>query len=288
MAADLVLALLDAANFVLVVILVAMGLMVVFGMMRIINMAHGELFLLGAYALLVVQGLGGSFWLALVLGPLAVGLVGLLLEVLVIRHLYGRVLDSILATWGLSLLIRQAVILWFGPQSKVAAAPFDLRVAIMGQAYPAYRLFIMGVSLVVIATCFWLFYRTRIGLAARATIADRETAEAMGIDSRRLDRLTFAFGAGLAGLAGVVMAPLLSVDPQMGLGFLIPAFLAILTGGAGELAGVVMGGVLVGGSQSLVARFVSPVMAELAVLGLAILVIRLLPDGLVGHFRQRR
>ncbi len=288
MAADLVLALLDAANFVLVVILVAMGLMVVFGMMRIINMAHGELFLLGAYALLVVQGLGGSFWLALVLGPLAVGLVGLLLEVLVIRHLYGRVLDSILATWGLSLLIRQAVILWFGPQSRVAEAPFDLRIAILGQPYPAYRLFIMGVSLVVIATCFWLFYRTRIGLAARATIADRETAEAMGIDSRRLDRLTFAFGAGLAGLAGVVMAPLLSVDPQMGLGFLIPAFLAILTGGAGELAGVVMGGVLVGGSQSLVARFVSPVMAELAVLGLAILVIRLLPDGLVGHFRQRR
>lgn len=288
MAADLVLALLDAANFVLVVILVAMGLMVVFGMMRIINMAHGELFLLGGYALLVVQGLGGSFWLALVLGPLAVGLVGLLLEVMVIRHLYGRVLDSILATWGLSLLIRQAVVLWFGPQSRVAAAPFDLRVAIMGQPYPAYRLFIMGVSLVVIATCFWLFYRTRIGLAARATIADRETAEAMGIDSRRLDRLTFAFGAGLAGLAGVVMAPLLSVDPQMGLGFLIPAFLAILTGGAGELAGVVMGGVVVGGSQSLVARFVSPVMAELAVLGLAILVIRLLPDGLVGHFRQRR
>ena len=288
MAADLVLALLDAANFVLVVILVAMGLMVVFGMMRIINMAHGELFLLGAYALLVVQGLGGSFWLALVLGPLAVGLVGLLLEVLVIRHLYGRVLDSILATWGLSLLIRQAVILWFGPQSRVAAAPFDLRVAIMGQPYPAYRLFIMGVSLVVIATCFWLFYRTRLGLAARATIADRETAEAMGIDGRRLDRLTFAFGAGLAGLAGVVMAPLLSVDPQMGLGFLIPAFLAILTGGAGELAGVVMGGVVVGGSQSLVARLVSPVVAELAVLGLAILVIRLLPDGLVGHFRQRR
>lgn len=288
MGADLVLALLDAANFVLAIILVAMGLMVVFGMMRIINMAHGELFLLGAYALLVVQGLGGSFWLALVLGPLAVGLVGWLLEVLVIRHLYGRVLDSILATWGLSLLIRQAVILWFGPQSKVVAAPFDLRLDIMGQPFPAYRLFIMGVSLIVILLCFWLFHRTRLGLAARATIADRATAEAMGIDSRRLDRLTFAFGAGLAGLAGVVMAPLLSVDPQMGLGFLIPAFLAILTGGAGELMGVVTGGVVVGGSQSLVARVASPAVAELVVLGLAILVIRLLPNGLVGHFRQRR
>ena len=288
MGADLVLALLDAANFILAIILVAMGLMVVFGLMRIINMAHGELFLLGAYTVFLVQGLGGSFWLALVLGPLVVGLVGLLLEVLVVRHLYGRALDSILATWGLSLLIRQAVILWFGPQSQVVTAPFDARLDVLGQPYPAYRLFIMAVSLAVIAFSFWLFHRTRIGLAARATIADRATAEAMGIDSRRLDRLTFAYGAGLAGLAGVVMAPLLSVDPQMGLGFLIPAFLAILTGGAGELMGVVLGGTVIGGSQSLVARLASPVVAELAVLTIAILVIRLLPTGLIGLWRWPR
>lgn len=278
---------LDGLNYVLVIALVAMGLVVVFGLMNVINMAHGELFLLGAYTLSITEMLGGSFWLGLLLAPLLLALVGLAIEELVVRHVYHRFLDTILATWGLSIAIKQAVVLAFGPQSRTASPPFDFAVEIFGAPYPAYRLFVMAVSVVVIAGTFLLFFRTRFGLTARAVIANRRMASCLGIDTRRLDRLTFAFGAALAGLAGAVMAPLMSVDPQMGLGFLVPAFLAILVGGTGHLAGVLAGSVLVGGTDTVIARLWSPVVAQIVVFTLAIVVIRLFPRGVVGG-RERR
>lgn len=278
---------LDGLNYVLVIALVAMGLVVVFGLMNVINMAHGELFLLGAYTLSITEMLGGSFWLGLLLAPLLLALVGLAIEELVVRHVYHRFLDTILATWGLSIAIKQAVVLAFGPQSRTASPPFDFAVEIFGAPYPAYRLFVMGVSVAVIAGTFLLFFRTRFGLTARAVIANRRMASCLGIDTRRLDRLTFAFGAALAGLAGAVMAPLMSVDPQMGLGFLVPAFLAILVGGTGHLAGVLAGSVLVGGTDTVIARLWSPVVAQIVVFTLAIIVIRLFPRGVVGG-RARR
>ncbi len=278
---------LDGLNYVLVIALVAMGLVVVFGLMNVINMAHGELFLLGAYTLSITEMLGGSFWLGLILAPLLLALVGLAIEELVVRHVYHRFLDTILATWGLSIAIKQAVVLAFGPQSRTASPPFDFAVEIFGAPYPAYRLFVMAVSVAVIAGTFLLFFRTRFGLTARAVIANRRMASCLGIDTRRLDRLTFAFGAALAGLAGAVMAPLMSVDPQMGLGFLVPAFLAILVGGTGHLAGVLAGSVLVGGTDTVIARLWSPVVAQIVVFTLAIVVIRLFPRGVVGG-RERR
>ncbi len=278
---------LDGLNYVLVIALVAMGLVVVFGLMNVINLAHGELFLLGAYTRSITEMLGGSFWLGLLLAPLILALVGLAIEELVVRHVYHRFLDTILATWGLSIAIKQAVVLAFGPQSRTASPPVDFAVEIFGAPYPAYRLFVMAVSVAVIAGTFLLFFRTRFGLTARAVIANRRMASCLGIDTRRLDRLTFAFGAALAGLAGAVMAPLMSVDPQMGLGFLVPAFLAILVGGTGHLAGVLAGSVLVGGTDTVIARLWSPVVAQIVVFTLAIIVIRLFPRGIVGG-RERR
>ncbi len=274
---------LDAVNFILVIVLVAMGLVIIFGLMNVINMAHGELFLLGAYTLVMVQQAGGSFWLGLLMAPLLVGAFGLVMEEIIIRHIYHRFLDTILATWGLSIAIKQAVIIVAGPQSQTAPVPIDASIEIFGAAYPVYRLFIMGVSLAVIAGTFWLFFRTDYGLMARGVIANRSMASCLGVDTRRMDRATFAFGAALAGLAGAVMAPIMSVDPQMGLGFLIPAFLSILVGGAGHLAGVLVGGGLVGGADTLVANLWSPVVAQIVVFTMAIVVIRLFPRGVVGE-----
>ena len=279
--------LLDAANFSLAIVLVAMGLVIVFGLMRVINMAHGELFLLGAYTLLVVERMGGGFWLGLALAPVVVGLVGLVIEELVIRRIYHRFLDTILATWGLSLLIKQAVVLAFGPQSQTVTPPFAAQLSLLGSDYPVYRLFIMGMALAVVALTFHLFLRTRFGLMARAVIANRPMAACLGIDTRRLDRLTFVYGSALAGFAGAVMAPIMSVDPQMGLGFLVPAFLAILTGGAQQLAGALFGSALIGGTDSLVASLWSPVAAQLVVFTLAVIVIRLCPEGLYARVRGR-
>lgn len=276
---------LDAANFVLALLLVTLGLVIIFGLMNVINMAHGELFLLGAYTVFTVQQAGGGFWLGLLAAPVALALVGLLLEELVIRHVYHRFIDTILATWGLSIAIKQAVILAFGPQAQQVFNPMPATVEVAGVTYPAYRLFIMAVAVTVAGGTFLLFYRTRPGLAARGVIANRMMAASLGINTRRMDRMTFAFGAALAGLAGAVMAPLMSVDPQMGVGFLIPAFLSILVGGTGSLMGALLGTSLIAAPSSIVASQWTQIAAEIAVFSLAILAIRLFPQGLTGRRR---
>ena len=284
MAQALVLAL-DATNFMLALLLVTLGLVIIFGLMNVINMAHGELFLLGAYTVVLVEQQGGSFWLALVLAPLVLALVGLVIEELVIRHVYHRFIDTILATWGLSIMIKQAVILAFGPTAQQAANPLPAAVEIAGATYPVYRLFIMAVAVAVALATFLIYYRTHLGLAARAVIANRPMAGSLGINTRRMDRVTFAFGAALAGLAGAVMAPLMSVDPQMGVGFLIPAFLSILVGGTGSLLGALLGTTLIAGSSTVVSSVWTQIVAQMVVFALAIVVIRIFPQGLTGGRR---
>lgn len=277
---------LDGANAVLILMLVALGLAIVFGLMNVINLAHGEFLMLGAYVALAAAQSGLPFWAGVLAAPLAVGLLGLAAEQLVIRHIYARLLDSILATWGLSMVLRQAVVIVFGPGSYSVPAPELGSLTIAGSPYPVYRLVVMAISLSAIAGTFALFFRTRFGLAARAVIANRAMASCLGIDTRRLDRWTFAVGAGLAGLAGATVAPLIAVDPQAGLGWLVPAFLAILVGGLGSIAGPLAGAAGVGGLDSLTAALASPVWAQLAVFLSAILVIRLRPAGLLARSRR--
>jgi branched-chain amino acid transport system permease protein/urea transport system permease protein len=159
-------------------------------------------------------------------------------------------------------------------------------VALFGSPYPAYRLVVMALSLAIIAGTVGLFFRSRFGLAARAVIANRDMAACLGIDTRRLDRITFTFGAGLAGLAGAVMAPLISIDPAAGLGWLVPGFLAILVGGLGSLGGPLAGAAGIGGLDSFASTLWSPIAAQLVVFGVAILIIRLRPDGLFARRRR--
>jgi urea transport system permease protein len=276
---------LDALSFMLALLLVALGLIIIFGLMNVINMAHGEFFLLGAYTVVLVQNAGGGFWLGVLAAPLVLAALGLLLEELVVRHVYHRFIDTILATCGLSLALKQAVIVAFGPTAQQVQNPLPSQVLILGAVYPSYRLFIMAVAIAVAAGTFFLFYRTRLGLAARGVIANRAMAASLGIDTRAMDRATFAFGAALAGLAGAVMAPLMSVDPQMGVGFLVPAFLSILVGGAGSLPGALLGTSVIAGSSTVVASIWTQVVAQIAVFSLAIVIIRIFPRGLAGGRR---
>jgi urea transport system permease protein len=285
--AELATIVLNGTTYVLVLILVALGLVVVFSMMRVINMAHGELFMLGAYVVVAAGALGLPFWLGVLAAPLLVGLAGLSIEILLIRHVYRRTLDTILATWGLSIAIKQAIVLTFGPAAYSVPLPIDATLAIGAFAYPVYRLILTALALLIVAATFWLFLRTDFGLIARAVIARPQTAATLGIDTRRVMRASFVLGTALAGLAGALVAPLISVDPQMGLGYLVPAFLAILIGGAGPLAGVLVGGGLVGGVDSLLTLWISPVAAQIAVLTLAVVVIRLRPSGILGSRDER-
>lgn len=273
---------LDASNYILVLVLVALGLAIIFGLMNVINMAHGEFLMLGAYCVLLVQNLGGNFWIALICAPLLVGLFGLIIEELVISRIYHRVLDTILATWGLSLLIKQAIVILYGPGSYSIAVPLAASIQVFGAPYPVYRLFIMGLAISVVIFTFWLFFKTRYGLAARGAIANRTMADCLGVNTRALDRQTFFFGSALAGLAGAAMSPLISLDPQMGLGFLVPAFLAILIGGLGTITGPLIGAVTVGFTDNFVATMLSSVWAQLVVFVLTIIIIRLFPRGLLA------
>ena len=274
--------LLNMSSFVLILILVALGLVVVFGMMRVINMAHGELFMLGAYTAVAVTGAGAPFWLAVLAAPIVVGAAGLAIEVLLVRHIYRRTLDTILATWGLSIALKQLIVLTFGPASRSVDLPIDASLVVGDFVYPVYRLILMAVAVALIAATYWVFLGTRFGLLARAVIARPDTAACLGIDTRAIVRASFVIGTALAGLAGALVAPLISVDPQMGLGFLIPGFIAIMLGGAGVLSGVLVGGAVVGGANNLLTLWLSPVVAQIAVFGLAIIVIRLRPQGILG------
>ncbi len=282
---DVTIQILNGLNYILVLILVAMGLVIIFGLMRVINMAHGELFLLGAYTVVMTDQIGWGFWPGLVLAPLVVGLIGMAIEYICIRHLYQRFLDTILATWGMSIAIKQFIIVVFGPAGLMIRPPLPQMVRFAGLEYPTYRLFIMVIALIIICVTFYIFLRTDFGLGARAVIDNRNMAAVLGINTRKMYRTTFTFGSALAGLAGAVMAPLMSCDPQMGLGFFIPAFLAILMGGTGTLAGVLVGGGVVGGADSLISFLYSPVMAQIVVFSIAIVVIRIRPQGLLGSKR---
>ncbi len=276
---------LDTLSYSLSLLLVTLGLVIIFGLMNVINMAHGEFFLLGAYCVVAVQRLEAPYWLALVMAPLLLAAVGVILEQLVIRHVYHRFIDTILATWGISMVLKQLIVIVFGPTSQSIVNPLPEPLHVLGVFYPSFRLFIMGVALVLTAATFFVFYRTRLGLAIRGVIANRAMAASLGMNTRKLDRWTFAFGAGLAGFAGAVMAPIMSVDPQMGAGFLIPAFLSIMVGGIVNLFGAVLGVGLIGSTSTVISAVNTQVASQIAVFVLAIVVIRLFPEGLLGRKR---
>jgi branched-chain amino acid transport system permease protein len=265
--------------------LISAGLAIVFGMMRVINLAHGEFVMLGGYTTLACDRAGIDIWFAmLVIAPLVVGLVGLIVERLVIRFLYGRMIDTMLATWGLSLLLIGLVTLIFGSSAVSVTAPlpgYQLGEFQMG----GYNLFIIGVTAVLYAAMWVVLRYTRWGLIARGAMQSAEIASALGYNPRTVYMVTFAIGAALSGLAGGVLAPLTGLLPASGGAYIAQAFIAVITGGAGAvIAGTLAGTALFGVVSQLVSFAYSPVIGELAMLALAIILLRLMPQGISGRF----
>lgn len=275
---------LNGLTLISVLFLVAIGLVVTFGLMGVINLAHGSFFMLGAYAALVAAEAGLPVVLGLVAAIIVVALIGAGVEETVIRHLYRRPLDTLLATWGLSLVFRQTVQLVFGARQRGAEALFTGTVSVIGVDYPLYRLFIMGTAVAVAITFFAVIYRSDFGVQLRAVISNRSMAESLGINTRNIDRSAFGLGAAAAGLAGAIIAPLISINPQMGLSWLINAFLVVIVGGPGTV-GAIAGAAFIGGAESSLAYFLKPVVASVLVLVGTVVVIRFRPEGLAG--RQR-
>jgi urea transport system permease protein len=272
--------LLNVVTAVLLLLLTASGLAVIFGLMGVINFAHGEFVMIGAFVTYFTVH-WANFWLALLLAPLVVAVIGLLVERTLVRRLYSRPLETILATWGLSIVIRELARLWFGPQFRSIPAPVAGSVQLFGTTYPTYRLVVLGMIVLIFALLVAGFRYTQLGLITRAVIENPELAASRGVNVRRTYQVTFAVGAALAGLAGAIIAPLVSIYPEMGSSFIINPFMAVIVAGAGSFGGVAAAAAIFGVSQSLAVRFISPVTGSVVVLLLAITLLRIRPIGLL-------
>lgn len=272
---------LDTLNYFSVLMLVVLGLVVIFGLMNVINMAHGEFLLIGAYTVVAATGAGLNFWVGLLLAPLVAALVGLIVEVLVVQRIYHRFLDTILATWGISLVLKQSVILIFGPTAQSVPNPLPGSMSVFGVDYPRMRVVIIVAAISLSVALYLALFRSNIGLKLRTVIANRDIAAALGLNTRAMDRATFSLGVALAGFAGAIMAPVMSVDPQMGVGFLIPSFLAILLGGVNSLIGAVVGVGAISGATNFISVWLSQADTQIIVFLLAMVVIRFFPEGIL-------
>lgn len=264
--------------------LIAAGLTLIFGMLDVINFAHGALYMLGAYFGAVIAAELGSFWLALVLAPLLVGVVGVAIEVLSLRPLYGRnPLYHILLTFGFAIMIQGAVLQIWGGQARRIAKPSLLTgsVAIGSLDYPLYRLFVLVVSTLLIVAIWLAIERSDLGILMRASAHDTEMVNALGIDVSKVFTGVFVFGAMLAGLAGVMLGVSRSVSPGMGMGIIIEAFVIVVIGGLGSFRGAVYTALLIG-LVTAYGALIAPTLTELFLFGLMAVVLMIKPNGLFG------
>lgn len=275
---------LNGLAFGSLLLLLAAGLSVIFGLMDVLNLAHGSFYMFGAYSALVVLQVTGSFWLALVLAPLLLALIGAAMEVLFFRRLYRRGhLLQVLLTFGFSLVFVDLVRWRFGPQTQHFPTPTGLAgvIPLAGFEFPVYRAFVIGAAVVVGAALLLAWRRLPVGAILRAGVADKEMVGLLGIDLNLVFTLTFAFGAALAGLAGVVAGPYLATYPGMDENVLILALVVVVIGGLGSVEGAVVGALLVGLANTFGA-FYRQDLAVAIVFAVMAVVLLVRPRGLFG------
>jgi branched-chain amino acid transport system permease protein len=264
--------------------LISAGLAIVFGMMRVINLAHGEFVMLGGYATIASAKAGINIYIAmLIVTPIIVGLIGLVVERLIVRFLYGRMIDTMLATWGLSLLLIGLVTLVFGNSAISLPAPipgYQLGRYQMG----GYNLFIIAITTLLMFSLWLVLRYTRIGLIARGAMQSAEVVAALGYNPRTVYMLTFTAGAAMSGLAGGILAPLTGLLPSIGGAYIAKAFITVITGGAAVILGTLSTSALFGAVNQLVSFAYTPVIGDIAMLALALVLLRLMPQGITGRF----
>ena len=265
-------------------VLTSAGLAIVFGMMRVINLAHGEFVMVGGYTTIACSRVGIDIYVAmLVISPIVVGLLGLIVERCIIRFLYGRMIDTMLATWGLSLLLIGLVTLIFGNSAVSVPAPipgYQLGDYQMG----GYNLFIILVTVALVIAMWGVLKFTRAGLIARGAMQGPDVVASLGYNPRKVYMITFTVGAALSGLAGGVLAPLTGLLPSAGAAYIAKAFITVITGGAAVISGTLSSAVIFGAINQVVSFAVHPVLGEIAMLALAIVLLRLMPKGITGRF----
>ncbi len=275
--------LIDATLITLVLMLAASGLAVIFGLIGVINMGHGAMMTLGAYFTWAATQAGIPFPLAVILAALGVGLVGFLLEHLLIRHFYDRPFETLLLTWGFFLVATEVIKIVFGTDFRNVTNPLPGTISFAGLDVPTYRALVAVISVVIMLGVGLLYKRTSLGLRVRALIQNREVASLLGLDVSKLYKQVFVFGAFLAGLAGALISPMLSIDPYIGNVYLVRSFFVVTLGGLGQLVqGTLVGSFVIGGSETLFALAASQVFAQTIVFVLAVVLLRFFPRGILS------
>ena len=269
-----------------VLIIATLGLAVIFGLMGVINLAHGEFIMFGAYAALIATRQGVPLPLAVLFAALITALFGAIVERLIIRYLYGRLLDTLLATWGLSLALYQTAVLLFGSVTPGVGLPIA-SVDIGRYSISIYFLFLIVAAAVMLGATYLVLTRTSYGIMARASIQDRETAAAIGIETGRINTVTFAFGAGLAGLAGGLLVPAFPATPGMGIAFVAKAFLAVVVAGPVTLTGTAVAAGTLGWVASATASYATTVIGDIIFFVATILLLRAFPNGITDRWRLK-
>jgi len=264
--------------------LLALGLTVIFGLLGVMNFAHGELYMMGAYAGVGVIALTHSFWLALVVAPLVVGIIGAVTEVATLRPLYRREpLYGLILTFGLALAFREAVRQLFGGDMRRVLPPISGSTPLLGMTYPNYRLFLLAMASLLLLAIWLFFTRTRAGILVRAAVQDAEMLDGLGVNVPRVFTLTFAGSAALAALAGLLLAPIFTVYPYMGVEMILLAFIVVILGGMGSMGGSVVAAFVIGVAQSLFSLWMNPQRVAIAIFAIMILVLIVRPRGFFGR-----
>ena len=277
-------------SVVAILVIAALGLAIIFGVAGVINMAHGELIMVGAYTAAIVGKLGGNTFAAIPVAFVVVGLLGLVIERGIIQWIYDRPLETLLATWGVGIILQVLVKLIFGPELYYAGAPKILEggFRVIGRLpFPWYRLFLIVMAIFLLLLVFYVIFKSDFGLKVRAVRRNRAISGCLGIDTAKVDMTIFAFGCGLAGIAGAVLAPIKSVSTTMGFPYAVDSYMVLVLGGVGSLWGVLAGGALIGESETILSFIFNNVIGRLLVFLFIVIIIRVVPRGIFGFYERR-
>ena len=268
-------------------LMLSMGMAIIFGIMNVVNLAHGELIVIGAYvSYTMIEILGLPFIIAVIASFIVTALIGAVIEKIIIKKLYGRTAETLLGTYALSMIFQQVIKLIYGAGYIHLSAPVKGTVKLGGTIIPIYYICIIAVAVVMFVVTMLMFQKTRFGKQIRAVSQNRTMSECLGVNVKKIDTMTFAYGAGLAGLAGSIIAPINSISPFVGSNYIVDTFMSVVLGGVDSLFGSVLGSTIIGESNSVIGGYIDSVFAEMIVVFAVVIIIRFKPKGLIVKERR--
>lgn len=272
----------DGINDASILLLTSLGLVIIFGLLGVVNMAHGELIMVGSYVMYFITAQQKmSFIIGLIASFIVTAVIGAVIEIVVVKKLYASPEETILATYALSLLLERIVYYTFGSSAKNVPMPIKGNFTLLGASIPYYNLIVIFISVLVLISTVMFFFKSKAGLQIRAITNNRQMSDALGINTNKIDTLTFAYGAGLAGVAGALLAPTISVVSTLGQQYVNQAFMTVIFGGVSSIFGTSLSAVIIGEAQSIIANFSNAVIAAILMFAIVIIMIRVKPEGLM-------